>query len=215
MKLLDTLLQVSNSTRRISLFCRWCNNELQIVTERNKKPVCYHQNIGIDQNTEQNSKRTASWQFAIMQWEMFSVDVLYAFVLKCTEREKPWVWESPSSVVITNKQFVSNSNWVTRLRLWPTDAEVELNSHPLASPFPSRLRHLSHGHIPFFLQQSLLTSPLPLPCVGSSAGLGKEQGAEGGTRAGKPPVKKRDVAKLPSVVNHGALSAHLFPEHPG
>lgn len=122
MKWLDTLLQLSNSTRCICLFCCWWNDELQIVTEGNKKPVCYHQNIGIDQNTiyvkvckrysDFYSNITASWQYAIKQWGVFSIDVLHAFVLKCTEREK-CVQESPSSVVITKKQFVSNLNYVS------------------------------------------------------------------------------------------------------
>lgn len=112
---LDTLLQVSNSTRCTSLFCCWYNDELQIVNKWNLK-ACYHQNISTDHNTTYVQlckhyssfyrNRTASWQFTIMQWGMFSGDVLYAFVLKCTEREKPCVQESPFSVVITNKYLV-------------------------------------------------------------------------------------------------------------
>lgn len=149
-----------------------------------------------------------------MEWGMFSVDVLYTFVLKCTEREKPCVRESPSSVLITNKQFVSNSNWVTHLRLWSTDAEVELNSHPLASPFPSRLRHLSWPH-------SLLSTTISLNFTPSSSlwTLAPQQ-ASGRGRGGswnqgwKTSSEKRDVAKLPLLVNHGVVSAHLLPENP-
>lgn len=222
MKLLDTLLQLSSSTRSIIPFCCWYNDEVQIVTARNKKPVCYHQNIAIDQNTpyvqickrysDFYSNRTASWQFDILQWGMFSVDVLYAFVLKCTEREKPCAQESPSSVVITDKYFVSDSNWVTHLRLWFTDAEAELSSHPLVSPFPSRLHDLSHGLIPFFPQRSFLSSPLPR----ARWPFGRPREGTGDTA--EPVLEnlqsKKDVAQLPLLVNHGAVSAHLLPPNP-
>lgn len=98
-------------------------------------------------------------------------NVLHVFVLKCTEREKPCVQESPSSVVITNKHLVCE------LRLRFTDAEVELSCHPLASHFPSLSCGLCHGYILFFLQR-FLSSPLPLPCARRLLGRPWE-GAEG------------------------------------
>lgn len=227
MKLLDTLLQLSNSARCISLFCCWYNVELQIITEPNKKPVCYHQNIGIDQNTtyvqvckcysDFYSNRTASWQFDIMQWGMFPVDVLYAFVLKCTKGEKPCLQESPSSVVITNKYLVCEqlklSYPLKALIYWCwSGAKLASSCVSLSlTPPPSQ----SWPRSLLSTTQSFLSSPLPLPCARWPLRQAREgAGGDRGTSAGKPPVKKRCCTTSFAGKSRSDVSAHLLPTNP-